>query len=391
MSDAPDKLVVRPRAIFVERKELPALLSGFFHVAYLAGGIVGCIAGLAHNSGIAELAYCGPIFAWPVLIVSYTMSTARRAVRKATLEVRADGDLVFIEPGGRRRVAKKDLRGALVVLRNGETTVEVESAGGDRLIAVVDGPSEARAFVERLGFGPRGARIETSLATPNRRFLHLVFAFIAWIVGVYVALSETLRDDAALYSAGIGPLVTLAIYHALKWLGRPPVVVIGDEGIVMKSALRPKVISRGAAMGVALEPLLAIGIDYARIGGILRAVAERHAESATTDDAVAAFARGERSLPEWRAQLRVKMEQSGYRAAAAPTETAESVLRDARATAEARVGAAVALRIAGEPAEKIRVAADATVDDALREALEAVAEEGDDVHLERRLARLSAQ
>ena len=82
------------------------------------------------------------------------------------------------------------------------------------------------------------------------------------------------------------------------------------------------------------------------------------------------------------------MERSGYRSAATTVDVAAAVLRSPRATPEERVGAAVALRVAGEPPEKIRVAAEAVADDRLRVALEAVAEDAEDARVEKAMHAL---
>jgi len=68
------------------------------------------------------------------------------------------------------------------------------------------------------------------------------------------------------------------------------------------------------------------------------------------------------------------------------------VLHSAQATPEQRVGAALALRVAGQPKERIRIAVDAAADERVREALEAVVEardgELDDPVVEKALRRL---
>ena len=64
------------------------------------------------------------------------------------------------------------------------------------------------------------------------------------------------------------------------------------------------------------------------------------------------------------------------------------MLRSPRATGEQRIGAALALRVAGQPRERIRVAVEGAADDRVREALEAVADADDDVVIEKALKRL---
>ena len=106
-------------------------------------------------------------------------------------------------------------------------------------------------------------------------------------------------------------------------------------------------------------------------------------------DRFAHYERGGRALPEWRAHLAHAMSEATYRMNPATVEEAATVLRSAQATPEQRIGAALALRIANQPRERIRVAVDAAVDDRMRDALEAVADSEDDGVIEKALQRLT--
>jgi hypothetical protein len=133
-------------------------------------------------------------------------------------------------------------------------------------------------------------------------------------------------------------------------------------------------------------------LDLARGEAIGRVVEERSGPAATTADRFTHYERGGRLLAEWRAHLSQAMNQASYRHNAATIDEAAAVLHSAEATPEQRVGAALALRVAGQPKERIRVAVDAAADDRVRAALEAVAEardgEVDDPVVEKALLRL---
>jgi hypothetical protein len=132
-------------------------------------------------------------------------------------------------------------------------------------------------------------------------------------------------------------------------------------------------------------------LDRGRRAAIARIIEDRRAPSAAAADRLGHYDRGGRALAEWREHLARAMNESSYRQRAATVDEAAAVLHSAEASPEQRVGAALALRVAGQPKERIRVAVDGAVDDRVREALEAVAEASDaedDVVIEKALRRL---
>ena len=99
---------------------------------------------------------------------------------------------------------------------------------------------------------------------------------------------------------------------------------------------------------------------------VARVIEERLGPAATTADRFTHYERGGRPLAEWRDHLAQAMNQASYRHNAATVDEAATVLRSAQATPEQRVGAALAMRVAGQPKERIRVAVDAAADDRVR-------------------------
>jgi hypothetical protein len=85
------------------------------------------------------------------------------------------------------------------------------------------------------------------------------------------------------------------------------------------------------------------------------------------------FRRAGRSLSEWRAAL--SSPASAYRSESPDHSTAQDVLADPTAPADARVGAALLLEASGQPedVERIQIQADNTVEPRLRELLQGVA------------------
>ena len=83
------------------------------------------------------------------------------------------------------------------------------------------------------------------------------------------------------------------------------------------------------------------------------------------------------------------MLEASYRASGSSVEDVANVLTSPTATPEERVGAALALRVAGEPPVRIRIAAESVASDSLRDALAAAAD-GDDAKVDALLLRMKA-
>jgi hypothetical protein len=202
----------------------------------------------------------------------------------------------------------------------------------------------------------------------------------------------------------VGPAALLA-YHFLKKLLRPPTLVIGDDGIAYSAGITKRFVPRSAVTSVeqphTSAPLVvhtiaggpivvnASVLDPPRRTAAAQLAYERLVATPRGAEPPAAFGREGRSVSAWRAHLRGLFDAGGYRTAGTSVDDAAAVLKNAAATPEQRIGAALALRVAGEPPEKIRVAAESAADERVRVALEAVAESDDDVKIEKALRRLS--
>lgn len=379
--------------VSITRVAAPRAASHTFFAVYLLGALAGAFGLLFGVTWLVPLSYFASTCAWPVLFGSYVASLTP-VWSPGSVEVRDKEIVVTLARGKARRVPRSEIVGALVVPRGAMHAAEIETRRGDRYAVTFTDPADARRLVAGLGYGPGGARVRTRLAKPTRRLLHPLLGVVAWTVGfLFVVLASVAAREhgggelEALLYLGVRPLVDVAVYLVLRRLARGPEVVVGEDAVVVERGLGRKVHPRATADAAAL-PLAGLAVDAERAEAVRRLAAERYVASAATDEALAAFARAGRTLAEWRDDLRAKMEQGGYRSAATSVDTAAAVLRSPRATPEQRVGAAVALRVAGEPPARIRVAADASASDPLRDALEAVAEDEGDARLERALRRI---
>jgi hypothetical protein len=328
--------------------------------------------------------FIGPLFAffgalWALVAVALTLTAYALALLPATfsgaLEVTPEGLSI-----GTRAVPRGEVLSALVVPRDGHEAVEIELADGERLTARCAG-TEARALVEALAV----RRLRVPLARDTYRLVHLPVALFAVVLavalGVLVTGAAGLGYEAAGWSIVAGtPGMAIAVYTLLQRLVRPPVAVVGDDGVRIERSLGRRHMAHG-------EPLDLKGgllLDRARVDAVSRLSEERAKGAAEVDERLALFDRRGGTLEAWRARVAKAMDASSYRDAPVTVEDAAAVLRSAKASPEQRVGAALALRAAGEPAEKIRVAAGAIVDERVRVAIERVAED-DEPAVERAL------
>lgn len=367
---------------------------------------------VAHEDALlAQLSTVGPTLAILLFITSYMVSLAATAFA-GTLEIHPD-HLAIQTATDRIVIRNEKIRSAMVVERpsfqTSIDTVEIELTNGDLLVTRLPEPGAASKVVEALGFGAGGGRVHATLAKPTRRLLHPLVGLVCSLVaiGIPEALGSRLRvggADLAALAILAYPLFALVLYAAGKRLMRPLEITVGDDGVLVKLRLETRFIPRrdiafvGAAFGTKMFIETRSG-ERIRVGGMLllddarriaiaRVIEERAGPAAAGAERFANYERGGRALPAWRAHLGHAMHGASYRMNAATVDEAAAVLRSAQATAEQRVGAALALRIAGQPKESILVAADAAVDDRIREALEAVVESEDDVAIEKVLRRL---
>jgi hypothetical protein len=335
-----------------------------------------------------------------LFVVSYLISLVQTHFA-GTLAV--DVDALHVRKGAAvRTIPLASIAGALVVERAGAPAVEIELARGDRLTARFADVAVTRALVDSLGFGPRGRRVRVHLATPLRRLTHLAWAFFAYTIGSVVsAVAATLAAPLAegevtsLLMWATLPFATLAIYEVTKRLLAAPTVTVGDDGVRIERAMG----ARSYPLRSDLRSSRYLWVDRPRVEALTRLAAERAgpiARGAHAIDQRAAFARSsdpsassDRTKPfaAWSARLGELLGSASYRGAPVTADDARATLRSPDATPEERVGAALALRVAGDAPSQIRVASESLADPRLRVAIEAIAD-GDDARAEAALGKL---
>jgi hypothetical protein len=411
---------VRARVARVHRR-LPRLLStwtkaSWIGVATLVGAALASPGGLARQGEVdAVLLVVGgtALLSLVLLVTSYVLQMVRRGV-DATVEVTPESLVLRREGGAARVVPRAAIRSAYAVLaRHGVGRVVVEEAE-DGLEIEVATMADAEALATALGFAPGSSRVTVDLASRFRRFLHLVLGYFTYQFGATLVLFPLMlglpllpEPMRGLVGGPVGTLLVVLLYELLKRLAVAPVVTVGPDAIVVRGLRTRTIRTRDIDAVEQLTPVAPIHVrhggktttirglvcDEAKRGAIARHLhAALAARRTSSPSRLAALDRGGRSVRDWREHLRGVLSGTGYRDAGGATSVDEVVgsLASPAASAEQRIGAALALRVAGDPdAEtRIRVAAEACVDERLRDALSAVADEADDEVLEKRLARL---
>lgn len=374
-------------------------------------GFVGLFAAFALASlpvHFAPYAHYGPwIFGsylfWVVpWMLSYALWFARR---RAPGAVSVGGGVLEVQRGSAtRRIAVDAIASAYSGLELGRPFVDIVLGDGDAFRVRLDEPAAADALVDALGFGP-GGRVQTiDLASRKRRLLNLGLGFVAYqlssmLVVPFVMLSAFLQPHSIAAFEYMIPAVLLVLpfaYRLLKRRAQAPRLEVGDDGVAVVRGRRREVLSRGDVRGAQIFPnvgtvvlatptgnrvLSGTWLEAAKATAVVRAF-ERRWQRSPDDQSraaarAAAFARMGRPLPEWQADVRVRIASTSYRGDALTPDDAEAVLRSDQVPVDARLGAAMALAASGH---RVRVAeaARGVVDPQLRDALEDLAEGRDE-------------
>ena len=393
------------------RVRTPQILSRIGKAFFFFGGL-GMVAMLSGHLELFAMANGIGLLGWLLFLVSYVLSLTQTSFGGG-LSI-SKNELVVLSGTKRQAIPFAKIAGALVVERpvSGGTvpTVEIELTNGDRLTARIPDPRGPLGIVRALGFGPGGRRVHATLSKPTRRLLHPLFGFVSYVVGLtaVMTIGMAFKADGHQFEVAFAayPPVTLLLYALLQRYVRAAVVTVGDDGVAVRAHGKTRLIARRdiAFVGSPTNGVLAIEersgartavtnvlLDHARVAAVARLAAERAGPSAGASAGAERFAHYERAgrpLAAWRDHLGRAMNDASYRHNAATIADAAAVLGSGEASTEQRIGAALALRVAGQPPERIRVAAVGAVDDRVREALEAVADAENDVVIERALQRL---
>lgn len=322
------------------------------------------------------------------------------------------GGVDLASPGFARRVLAQDVVGV-----HGEPTLALGLASGEEI--VLDGLDEpTRREVRRaLARTEDATRFSATLAASAEDAkagvtFSLVLSLSLGAAAVFTAFagfrpgSDPAREFGGLLVVGtLAALAHLGAFAAARALRRPE-VVIADDGLraggvtipyariaserlvpdglelvltnghrrVLRTRAKgePPVAAGGAGGGLARELLARVGAARARALGLSPVAREL-------------VGRGGRDPATWGAALRGLAPEAGYRGEGVDDAALEALVRDASTPLDARVGAAAALASRAGGAARVRVLADAALDERVRVALDDVVDAGPEEAL-RRLA-----
>jgi hypothetical protein len=375
--------------------------------------------------GVLVLVLAAPVlglaFGWVGATVALLAALASFVQAARVQSTRRAGGSAVLEPGALRITGGSEEEDGVFPL---SSIVSGYQTGSDRT-AVLHLRSGAQLVVRLESGDPARILAHTGVSVAQRALtLPLRGQFGAFTIGfvaVWPLLFSWWAVAAALHrSLGgyvfLAAVVLTALSTALVVLRFGfPRVIVGTDGIRVLGGVFPRFTPHANILSVELVPpvyqhgkpsirvirrkgppleLPTIAAPRDRVEGLARRIDEAaRAHAGGGSRGLDALARGGRPAALWKQDVRrMALAPPTFRDHALGIDDYERVLADAATPPDQRIGAALALR-ALDPEQgptRIRVAADASADDALREALNAAAEgEIDDALLERAASRRS--
>ncbi len=387
-------MVWRDTRIRVNRPSLGPLSAVLLFLAVLfAGGTI--ITALSSLPGPAPMMGAfAALFAWLAVRSRHWFLEGKTVAHEGVVRVDDEG----ITFAGGNFTPRKHIADGLV----SNTGIRIVEKGGGWLD--IDGPrSEARAMLDRLGLGV-GHRAASIVVNRAAR------ANALGVVPFFSALGFARFASAGWVLTAVATALLLAVnlFHVLRTLRLPSKVAVGLDVVTVDRPLGGtlsipvrRITEAASDLGSAHLTLeggehVSIPCDKA-IDAELVAERVREAIEAVRTEAppiATLLVREGRAVGDWLSSLRALLTDEGggkYRVAV-DRPALLATLEDPSALAEARVGAAIALRerLDDDGRAKLRVAIDTAADVSLRVALEAV-EGGDEDELERAVERLKGE
>ena len=356
-----------------------ALLNGAFW-AGIAGALLSALASVLCSS-----------MSWP---------------RPRSAVLRASEKGLTIEREGRPAVsiARDRIESGMVISGVPHFRLRIQLRNGDVITADATDEALAQRALAILGVSADVRRVAVQLGTANRQILAAaislpltaIFAGGLGIIGVtrWERSYPGAPIDVDMLFTAIWVLFTGLLTYLIVSSFRPTEVIVGSDGIRVQGVHRHEfshsMIKRAEAHGKKLFLILrgsSGSVPYVAASGepgVVVGLAERinqaveRARKGPEERPVAGLLDpAGRPLAAWREALRTLVPDAGYRKSGVTRESLIEVLEDPAAPPGRRIGAALALRGAEHPESRarIRIVADACVDDSLRQALEEAAED----------------
>jgi hypothetical protein len=335
-------------------------------------------------------------------VLSSSVSWPRQ--RRAVLRASEKGLTVDREGEPSVAIARERIESGIVTSGWPHVRLLIQLRNGDVITA--DAPDEptAQRVLALLGVSADVRRVSVRLGTATRQIVAaLVSLPISAIFAAGFGLLGVMHWQRALYGIDMFGVVfsivwlsfTAILTYFIASTFRPTEVIVGSDGIRVQAAHRyeffydriERVEAQDKKLVLFLRGPSGSSVPFVAVRGepgVVAGLAER------INEALARAKRGEeerpvaglldpagRSLAAWREALRALVSDAGYRKSGVTRESLIEVLEDPAAPPGRRIGAALALRGSEHPESKarIRIVADACVDEALQRALEEAAED----------------
>lgn len=389
----PEVLTLETDALGVSRKRA---LSGFaglgafglFMLPLIIMMFGGGVAGMEKPAMWPAIVSASWIGGMVMTAVAGTLRAAEIA-RRGRLEIEG-GRLVLVRGGRREELPAGAVVGGAVTPRIGGALLTLSLADERTVTAFVSSEAAGARALEALHIDPMGRPLVGRFRSGVMRTAAgfgvglALFAVLAW-----------LKNVTAIELGGGLVWTALLVTLVTGWLvgTRPPEIAVGADGVRIRGKVGARFIPLEQIESVKVDDLNTLelrlrdgAVDRTRIalgnGPLLSAIAhriERAKGAMQSGDGGAALlavlARGARSIGSWRDDLRKRVAQADYRRASVEGGELERLVGSSGASAEHRIGAALALREGGgdEARERIRIAAEQCVDPRVRIALRTIA------------------
>ena len=319
-------------------------------------------------------------------------------------EIDVDPSGLTVRSGGSTRVLPTEDIDCAVVVPSRRCAVQVVEKRGATTTVLVGSIEDGERILDAAGLSAAARRSRHDLATARSWIIPgMIMLFAPVAVATLVALpvgyffGEVNAETAATWE-----IVAAAVAILIGRRFGPPRVVVGADGVSIEQGKRARFLKLGDiacaeikfdglrielkggevvwAAGVELDKR-ALAAAHLRIEEVMRAAALEHDGASAT----ALLERRGRAIDAWRAEVATLVTGAGggYRRLGVTVDDALAVVSSASASAEQRIGAALALAAASDQGvaelrPRVRVAAEACASPHLRVALESIAEcEGD--------------